>query len=313
MSNSRFETVVNIMNNICRKINESQDELEYVVLQGLSDDDPYIQDPFILYKIADFYNYNWLGNVDFMHIPNFSQVEYNCKYYPVIIAREKHSKDLIGISTLKYDENGEGFEDPYYPISHEKYFSITGILTKKDNPYRGVGKKIYEIALKGHYHFNKIYDDTSIMCVIDCRNNNSLNALNSAAQSLNDDVDENIVAKISGYYILTDDNHEMLEAPTMVLKVCEHDEKSDDRNVVEFKKDKGIGLFKSLLHVLKKELTDVSEPVIGVDEDAGLVHYYHVRNYNSLPKVIPNGTEKGNDRKVWADTEVAALCRVRTF
>ena len=74
-----------------------------------------------------------------------------------------------------------------------------------------------------------------------------------------------------------------------------------------------VELFKSLLNVLKKELTDVSEPVIGVDEDAGLVHYYHVRNYNSLPKVIPNGTEKGNDRKVWADTEVAALCRVRTF
>ena len=250
MNTNRFETIVNIINNICFEMNKNENELEYVVLQGLPDDDVYILDPFIMYKIADFYNYNWLGNVDFMHIPNFSQVEYNCKCYPMIIAREKDSKEIIGISTLKYDENNDDVIDPYYPISYEKYFSITGILTKKNNPYRGIGKKIYEIALKSHYYFNKIYNDTSIMCVIDCRNNNSLNALDSAARSLNDDVDENIVAKISGYYILTNHEREMLEAPTMVLKVCEEDNNDTNRNIIEFRKDNNVGLFKSLLYSL---------------------------------------------------------------
>ncbi len=313
MSNERFRIAVLAISEICNRINSKDKEsLEYVVLQDLPKDDPYLRDPFIMYKIAEFYNQNWVGNVDFMHIPSFEQVEYNCKTYPTIIAREKDTKEIVGISTLKYEENSKYVEDPYYPILHEKYFSITGILTKMDNPHRGVGKKIYEICLKGHYAFNKVFNDTSIMCVIDCRNKNSLNALNSAAERLNDSVEENMVAKISGYYVLTDDCGKMIEAPTVVLKVEEDKKRDEQRSVMEFNDD-GNDLFKSLLTTLEDEFTDVSEPVINMDEGTGLVSYYHVRNYHSLPKVISNGTEKGNNRKVEENTNVKALCKVRTI
>lgn len=315
MNTERFSTAVHEISNICNKINkEEKGNLEYVVLQGLKSDDPYLNDPFIVHKIAYFYNHNWLGNVDFMHIPDFHQVKHNCNNYPIIIARDKTSKEIIGISTLKYEENSEYNEDPYYPISNEKYFSITGILTKMNNPHRGIGKRIYEIALKGHYEFNKKYEDTSIMCVIDCRNKNSLNALNYAAEKLNEEAEENMVAKVAGYYILTDDNRtEMLEAPTIVLKVEEDKKKDEERKTVKFVHPAGEDLFMSLLTTLRDELTDVSEPIINLDEGTGLVSYYHVRNYNSLPKIIPNGTEKGNDRVAHEDVIPAAMCRVRSF
>ena len=313
MNNTRFEAMVEIINSICAQINKKEESnIEYIVLQGLSKNDPYILDPFIVYKIADFYNYNWLGNADFMHIPNFSQVVYNCNNFPILIAREKDTKDIIGISTLKYEENKEDLKDPYYPITSEKYFSITGILTKMNNQYKGIGKKIYEIAIKSHYYFNKIYNDTSIMCVIDCRNKNSVNALNSAAESLNSEVEENIIAKISGYYILLDEQEEMLEAPTIVLKVEETPEKSKKRNIIEYINDEE-ELFKNLLNTLENELTNISEPIVNIDEGVGAVHYYHVNNYNSLPKIISNGTEKGNNRVAREDTNVAALCKVKTF
>lgn len=314
MNTERFRTVVGKINNICSEINNREDNtLEYVVLQGLDKNDPYLKDPFILYKIADFYNYNWLGNVDFMHIPEFEQIMYNSDHYPIIIAREKDTKEIVGISTLKYEENTKVIEDPYYPISQEKYFSITGILTKRGNPHRGIGKKIYEIALRGHYEFNKIYQDTSIMCVIDCRNKNSLNALHYAADKLNENVEEDMTAKVSGYYILTDEDENMLEAPTMVLKVEEDSQREDERSVIEYSYKEDEDLFDSLLNSLRQELTDVSEPIVNLDEDAGIVSYYHVRNYHNLPKVISNGTEMGNDREKHEDTKSCALCRVRTF
>lgn len=313
METERFKAAVYMLNRACNTANKSEEDLEYIVLQGLPKDDPYLNDPFILYEIAYFYNHNWLGNVDFMHIPNFKQVEENCNNYPVIIAREKETKNMIGISTLKYEENSEGIEDPYFPIPNEKYFSITGILTKMGNPHRGVGKKIYEIALKGYYDFNKVYGDTSIMCVIDCRNKNSLNALHSAAETLNEEVDENMVAKVSGYYTVTDKNKEMVEAPTLVLKVEEDNKKDLERRTIEYVHPAGEKLFDALHRTLREEITDVSGPIVSMDYDAGLVSYYLVHNYYSLPKVISNGTEEGNDRIPYEDSGVQVLKRVRSF
>ena len=67
MSNERFRIAVLAISEICNRINSKDKEsLEYVVLQDLPKDDPYLRDPFIMYKIAEFYNQNWVGNVDFM-------------------------------------------------------------------------------------------------------------------------------------------------------------------------------------------------------------------------------------------------------
>ena len=147
MNDERLCTAVNVMENICNQINDESEYVEYVVLQGLDSNDVYACDRYIHQRITNFYNFNWLGNVDFMHIPNFEQTLFNCRNYPIIVARDRMTKEMIGISTIKYDEN-IGHIDPYYPFVGEHYFSITGILTRRDNPYRGVGKRIYEIAIR---------------------------------------------------------------------------------------------------------------------------------------------------------------------
>lgn len=314
METRRFEDAVRSMHEACEVVNSrrKQNDIEFVVLQFLHEKDPYLSDPMLMYKIAHFYNHNWHGNADFMHIPNFEQVEYNCYNYPVIIARCTKTHEIVGISTIKYEENTEEVTDPYYPVDSEKYFSITGILTKKHNKHPGVGKAIYEIALRGHHLFNRKYEDTSIMCVIDCRNANSVNAIYTATESINGDYGTNIVAKISGYYILTDENDEMVEAPTIVLKAEESERPRDPRGIIEYQKDNA-NQFLSLLNTLKEELTNTSEAVMNMDEECGMVSYYHVNDYNSVPIVIANGTEEGNDRVSFPDTTKQALCRVRNI
>ena len=301
MNYERLYTAVELMHGICLEINEeSIDNIEYVVLQGIDEDDVYSHDPFIAHKIADFYNRNWLGNADFMHIPNFKQVKYNCDHYPIIIARVKDTKEIIGISTIKYDENKDNKVDPYYPFYDEKYFSITGILTKKDSHYRGIGKKIYEIAIRGYHKFNEIYNDTSLTCVIDCRNKNSINAIYAATKKINTEnlAPFQVASKIVGFYTVTDPNHNMLEAPTIVVKINDDEISCEKRDTLEYIKPNDGDLFRALLITLKNYLQSeyIKKPIINIDEEAGIVSYYEINNSKVLPNVISNNTEDGNDR-----------------
>lgn len=302
MNYERLCAAVDVMKEVCNEINlHCTDNIEYVVLQGVGKDDAYFQDHFFDYRMMEFYNHNWLGNADFMHIPDSFQVRYNCAHYPIIIAREKDTKEMIGISTIKYDENTEDKMDPYYPYPKHKYFSITGILTKKDSKYRGVGKTIYEIALRGFYHFKQLYPDTTITCVIDCRNKNSINAIYNATESINaDDTIPNIhlSSNIVGFYTVTDESYRMLEAPTIVVRIELDHQKKSSRDTLEFSKKHHGNLFRNLLITLKRYIQDcqISNPIIHVDEGAGIVSYYEVNHAKSLPKVIPNGTEDGNNR-----------------
>ena len=297
MNQERLYTAVSKMQEICDSINVEHSNIEYVVLQGVGRDDMYAKDPFIVHRITDFYNYNWTGNVDFMHIPDFNQVLYNCNKFPIIIARDKGTKEIMGISTIKYDENTKGTIDPYFPIDGEKFFSITGILTKKDNPHKGVGKRIYEIAMRGYYEFNKVYHDTRLLCVIDCRNKNSINAVYSATERINRkrDLDDPLTSRIISYYLVTDEDNNMLEAPTIVVETKSSDTYSTlDRPTVEYKRRER-EQFISLLKTLRSALSNEQEPIINMDE-AGIVSYYELDDNSVLPVVIPNGTEQGNDR-----------------
>lgn len=302
MNYERLSTAVEIMQNICEEINKkSIDNIEYVVLQGLNISDAYASDPFIAYRITEFYNENWLGNVDFMHIPDYNQVAYNCNNYPIIIARTKDSKEIMGISTIKYYENSGETVDPYYPILNEKYFSITGIMTKRNSIYRGIGKKIYEISLRGYYEFNQKYQDTSLTCVIDCRNKNSINAIYAATKNINNNSllgDSIVSARIIGFYTVTDNDNNMLEAPTIVIRLGENTILDNNRDTVTFFQTKHEYLFKSLLTTLRIFLQEdkISNPIVNIDNDAGIVSYYNVDNPQVLPNVISNGTEEGNDR-----------------
>lgn len=86
MERERFLTILRELQDVCMEVNSELAGTEngkviYEVLQ-FSD---LARNWDSVYNIADFYNHNWLGNVDFMHIPNFMQVIQNCKSYPIII------------------------------------------------------------------------------------------------------------------------------------------------------------------------------------------------------------------------------------
>ena len=67
-------------------------------------------------------------------------------------------------------------------------------------------KKIYEIAVKGAYEYEKEYPGTRLMCVVDCRNRQSLEALAFAVENINNNskVGEGnfLPANIMAYYEL---------------------------------------------------------------------------------------------------------------
>ena len=262
-----------------------------------------------LEQIADFYNNNWLGNKDFMHIPNFSQVMANYMKYPIIIAREEGKDEILAISTIKYDENNPDEIDPYFPDPEAKYFSITGILVKKGTPHKGMGKKIYEIALRGAYGYNKHYPGTRIMCVIDCRNSQSLRALSTAVETINENglvgEGQELPANIVGYYELVDTETGALEeAPTLVLEVgLDSQDKgtaSKQDKTLEYSKPESGSLFEALTEELKGKLKKygVQAPIKHEDVGTGTVYYYSLADECSLgkTKIVSNGTEKGNDR-----------------
>lgn len=319
MERERFLTILRELRSVCEEVNEElagteNGKVVYEVLQ-FSD---LARNWDSVYNIADFYNHNWLGNVDFMHIPNFMQVIQNCQSYPIIIAKERDTNQLLGISTIKYDENTDENCDPYFPERDAKYFSITGILVKKDNPHRGMGKKIYEIALRGAHNYEKIYPGTSMMCVIDCRNRQSLRALTSAVESVRDNncvgEGKELPVSICGYYELRDkESDELIEAPTLVIDIdlnARDVVKSNGNDVLDYQEHDGEDFFNSLLGTLRSQFNKygISEPIIAEDIDCGMVYYYSLQDKErcqiSGVEIRPNGTENGNDRVPVKDEEM---------
>lgn len=299
MEREQFFTILKRLYIECDKVNKKDPESEiiYEVLQ-FSD---LAKKADIVREVAEFYDENWTGNRDFMHIPNFYQTLTNCLNYPVIVAREKGKKEILGISTIKYDENKDEV-DPYFPEEDAKYFSITGILIKKGTTHKGMGKKIEEIAIRGAHEYSKIYPDTRMMGVIDCRNEHSLKALASAAQSIADsgDIGEGIglPVYITGYYELRDKAGEnLLEAPTIVVEINLKGEefKTTETSSISYSSNYEGELFHSLQRTLRESLKKygLKNPIVMEDKDAGIVYYYPLEERCRLDgmRIKANGTE----------------------
>lgn len=320
MERQKFLSILNKLQNICNQVNgeEPNNDVIYEVLQFSK----LAQNWDSVYRIANFYNHNWLGNIDFMHIPDFYKTLNNCLNYPIIIARKKETGELVGISTIKYDENTDEYIDPYFPEKDARYFSITGILTKKDNPHKGIGKKIYEIAIRGAYDFEKEYPGTQIMCVIDCRNRQSLNALASAVERIKHKglVGENkeLPAHILGYYELRNkEDDKLIEAPTLVMEVrLQEREKSEkvDKMSLEFsQREEKEDLLDQLLIELKSKFMSygINPPIVEEDSECGMVYFYSLKDKekNRLQNItiVSNGTENCNERIPRDDEEISGI------
>ena len=262
----------------------------------------------IVYKITEFYNQNWTGNKDFMHIPNFEQVLDNCLNFPVIIAREEGKNDILAMSTIKYDENSDENTNPYFPEANSKYFSMTGVLVKHNSPYKGLGKRIYEIGIRSLYEYNKKHPDSKIMWEIDCRNIHSMSALAAAARSISDKElygkDKELPLNMSGYYLLKDENGNIIEAPTFIFVTDLNEQEKtkyssanlEYQNTEMSQRD----LFCALVGEIEKKCSvfGISESQNGMDGNS-IVQYYPLKeriNINSL-SVEPNNTADNNNRE----------------
>lgn len=297
--------IIEILKKFCEKENNKLDsncKYKYDVFQF---SDINIEVLEMAYFISKFYNENYCGNVDFMHIPNFEQTVENLIKYPVVIAREKNNSEILGISILKYFDSNESL-DPYFPIEGARYFSVTGILTgmkNKEKGYYGIGKKIYQIMLESVLEYKEYDNNIRLMCVIDCRNNNSIDALKVATDNLND---KRINSSIVGYYqVQSLENGLLVEAPTFVIEMLidQNISKTSENIVLKYDNDSKI---KEESYLKMKELIDNKllnfsnlNAVINLDPECGWVTYYPFLDYNySLENVLidANGTELGNDR-----------------
>ncbi|MEG2322667.1 MAG: hypothetical protein RSB71_04235 [Bacilli bacterium] len=313
MTTDNFLEALYAFNSICTKINDenkikdSNDNIEYEILQFSQ----IAKNPNFIYKMVEFYNHNWTGNKDFMHIPDFITCMKNCLKYPIIIAHEKDCDELLGIATIKYFENDNQLVDPYFPEKNAKYFSITGILTKKDSFHKGVGKKIYEASIRSTYEYSKLYKDTRLMLVIDCRNYHSVNGLKAALKNIkkngNVGLNHELIASIIGYYELRNkDNQELIEAPTIVIEINLNEETishhHNEQIVMKFKKDKDKNLFLTVLKELKEWLGNINLQSVIEDSECGIVSFYSVKDTSKTRidriSIMPDGTIVGNSRKM---------------
>ena len=265
---------------------------------------------FYLEKIADFYNYNYLGNPEFMHTPNFEQVMANYVKYPIILVREKGADKILAASTLKYTENSQEEVDPYFPFPNTTILTMTGLLVSKDSPFKGLGQSLYRLEIEAARIFSESHPDyqTRLMCEIDCRNFPSLKALSSAVTRINnsDSLGESkaLPANLLGFYTLSNSENpeNPLEAPTALIEVelVPQTKTSLEPQTLTFSQPQNDSLYLSLLEQIKTqfgEKFELSSPQINKDGNL-IVCFYPFSKQCSIVsmRIEPNGTEKGLSR-----------------
>jgi len=253
--------------------------------------------------LSYFYDQNFTGNKDFMHIPSITQVIQNIVNYPIIIAKKRDEfgkEEIVGATTIKFENNKKYSNNPYFPTKNENVLSITGILSKQNiygiygNPIRGIGKHLFKTAIKGAYEIHK-NNKIRLICEIDCRNNNSMNSLRNAIKELQEE-NFNISANLVGYYEILKHEHELTEAPTFLFEICfGENEASKCKTIFSYNDVKTSNLFYNILQVIKRKTDEERKYINKVNEN--IVKYHEIKPIDILNmNVIPGLTAIGNDR-----------------
>ena len=197
---------------------------------------------FKIFKVAYFYDRNFISNKDFIHIPNFYEIAKNLNKYPILTATNEKN-EICGLTTIKYQRNSDFNINPYFPIPNVNVLSITGILTRLNSKVPHIGRNLYESAIMGAYNLYKM-EDFKLICEIDCRNINSIRSLTNAVRELQLK-NINVELVIAGYYEIYKNKY-LKEAPTFMFEikfnknktktekeVCFSFEDCDDFNVLD--------------------------------------------------------------------------------
>lgn len=242
----------------------------------------------ILEDIASFYDENWQGNADYIHIPTKEQVYENYLHYPILIAYQIQNNmvDILGVTTIKNHMNVKGNINPYYPIEKENFFEVTGIMAKKHNQIKGIGKKLYKIAFDSAIDYQQFIPNLKLLFVADCRNYLSVGAARNAT--------------LIGYYTVKHYDGSLVEAPTFI---CSFDlnRKNVNPQAITFDYHICEHQFDSLLYniELNLKLLGIKQPIRNIDPDAGLVEFFELeKKIVSIENmtILPNGTDLGNNR-----------------
>ena len=257
-----------------------------------------------IFDLAYFYDTNFTGNKDFMHIPSVKQIAKNFVKYPVMLATQKDeygAEEILGATTVKIENNSSISDNPYFPTKNESVLSITGVLTKYNamdkfgNKIKGIGKELYKSAIRGAYELNK-EKTVRLICEIDCRNINSLISISKAIKELQE---ENLPVKLCmpGYYEIYDKKNNLLEAPTFMLEVDLTGDKNINQTLTKFSylQCNSANLFKDLVQVIKSNTKERKKYINICGKD--IVIYHSIKPIDALNIELEIGTAaEGNNR-----------------
>lgn len=257
-----------------------------------------------IFDLAYFYDSNFTGNKDFMHVPNISNIVKNILHYPIMLSARKDEyghNEILGATTIKFENNKSIHDNPYFPSENEDVLSITGILTKANvidnngSKLKGLGKELFKSAIKGAYFINK---DRKIrlVCEIDCRNKCSLYSVSKAVKELQEE-NINVQIYLAGYYEVCDDNKALKEAPTFIVEVDLDSKKKLNNNnfIFDYTNCQSTNLYSDLSKVICENTRD-SKIYYNVLDGRNII-YHDIEPINTLNITLDVGTSAdGNER-----------------
>ncbi len=252
-------------------------------------------------QISEFYDLEYTGNADYIHIPNFNTVFENYLRYPILIAYQINDGqiDILGMTTIKDYHNITNI-NPYYPIKNSYYYEITGLIAKKNSPVKGIGKHLNEIATIAIREHQKLFPQAELVYVADCRNYRSVNAAKYGSSYVRQLDNSSTHVRLIGYYTVVDDNNNLLEAPTFVLKFETTKDLPTKQDII-FSYQISDNMFQDMETEIRSKLAKfgIKDPIRTIDEGTGIVNFYELEdksiNIDDI-QIITNQTDLGNDR-----------------
>lgn len=258
----------------------------------------------MIFNLAYFYDVNYVGNKDFIHIPNISNILDNILKYPIMLATQKDeygNEDILGVTTIKIENNESISNNPYFPTCGETVLTISGILTKmnavnkNNNRIRGIGKELIKSSIRAAYNVNK-QNKIKLIYEVDCRNIHSFNAVVNAIKELQEE-NLDVSIAIDGYYEILNSQGDLQEAPTFVLEIEFNKNSNIEKQKVEFNylNCKSTELFSELNNVIEENTKELKE-YVNRKEDKTVI-YHTLEKINALNVSInPGNTAEGNER-----------------
>ena len=296
-----FNHYIKEMEDIEKEFKIKNKDVNFYLLQSIKNKDK-VRD--MIFNLVYFYDYNFIGNKDFIRIPNISDVLNNVLKYPIMLSTktdETGNEEIIGASTIKMENNYSLKQNPYFPTCNEDVLFITGVLTKLykngENRINGVGKNLFKSAIRAAYFINK-KRKIRLVTEIDCRNQNSINAITKAVDELKDEgIGINLF--ITGYYVIKNKENMITEAPTFIFEIDLNGDKKIKDTLVEFNYERSRNeyLYSDLFNIIEANTHRIKNYINRLD-DRTTCYYHKIKPINANKmNLIVGESANGNDRQ----------------